>query len=45
MAGYISNDLRNKILGLNREGYSTYEIAKELNIPEAVVIKVLKPRA
>ena len=43
--GIIKAELKAKIKRLSRMGYYSYQIAKELDIPESVVIKVLKPKA
>lgn len=43
--GIITNELRNKIKDLHSQGWYNWEIAKKLNIPESIVVKVLNPRA
>lgn len=42
MAGFINDNLREQICDLHNQGYFDWQIAKELNIPEQVVVKVLK---
>lgn len=42
--GIVTEELRNKVLKLHSQGWYNWEIAKELNIPEAIVVKILNPR-
>jgi hypothetical protein len=42
--GIINDNLRVQIWDLHNQGYFDWQIAKELNIPEFVVVKVLKKR-
>lgn len=44
MAGYVNYILREKIWDLHSQGYFDWQIAKELNIPESVVVKVLEKK-
>lgn len=42
MAGFVTETLRNKVWDLHSQGYFDWQIAKELGIPEAIVVKILK---
>lgn len=39
----LSKEIKDEIFHMHYEGYSTYEIAKKLNLAEIEVIRVLWP--